>query len=83
MARYVFDPPAQSAIPVVGEDALFPVRRILCVGRNYAAHRAEMGGADDPDPPFFFAKPADYVKATQTLFRSAEQPSAVWLPVAQ
>jgi len=40
--------------------ALFPVRRILCVGRNYAAHRREMGG-DDRDPPFFFAKPADAV----------------------
>jgi fumarylpyruvate hydrolase len=36
------------------------VRRILCVGRNYAAHRREMGG-DDRDPPFFFSKPADAV----------------------
>jgi fumarylpyruvate hydrolase len=35
------------------------VRRILCVGRNYQAHRREMGGGDDPDPPFFFSKPAD------------------------
>jgi fumarylpyruvate hydrolase len=61
MARYVFDPPVQSAIPVLGEDVLFPVRRILCVGRNYAAHRREMGGGDDPDPPFFFAKPADAI----------------------
>lgn len=59
MDRYVFDPPARAAVPVLGEDALFPVRRILCVGRNYAAHRREMGGGDDPDPPFFFAKPAD------------------------
>ncbi len=39
---------------------MFPVRRILCVGRNYAAHRREMGG-DDREPPFFFAKPADAV----------------------
>jgi len=39
---------------------VFPVRRILCVGRNYAAHRREMGG-DDRDPPFFFAKPADAI----------------------
>jgi fumarylpyruvate hydrolase len=45
---------------VEGEAAVFPVRRILCVGRNYAAHRREMGG-DDRDPPFFFAKPADAV----------------------
>jgi fumarylpyruvate hydrolase len=58
MTRYAFDPPVQPAVPIVGEDALFPVRRILCVGRNYAAHRREMGG-DDRDPPFFFAKPAD------------------------
>jgi len=59
MPRYAFDPPPQPAVPIEGEDALFPVRRILCVGRNYAAHRREMGGGDDPDPPFFFSKPAD------------------------
>ena len=59
MPSYVFDPPPQAAVPIVGEAALFPLRRILCVGRNYQAHRREMGGGDDPDPPFFFAKPAD------------------------
>ena len=59
MPSYAFDPPPQPAVPIVGEAALYPVRRILCVGRNYAAHRREMGGGDDPDPPFFFAKPAD------------------------
>ncbi len=59
---YALDPPPQPAVPILGEDALYPVRRILCVGRNYAAHRREMGGgADDPDPPFFFSKPADAV----------------------
>jgi len=47
-------------VPVEGSDRPFPVRRILCVGRNYAAHRREMGG-DDRDPPFFFSKPADAV----------------------
>jgi fumarylpyruvate hydrolase len=63
MASYVFPAPPQPAVPVIGTDALYPVRRILCVGRNYAAHRREMGGggADDRDPPFFFAKPADAV----------------------
>ena len=62
MTDYVFDPPPQSAVPVVGDYALFPVRRVYCVGRNYAAHRREMGGPEnDPDPPFFFAKPADAV----------------------
>jgi fumarylpyruvate hydrolase len=56
---YAFDPPLQPSVPILGEAALYPVRRILCVGRNYAAHRREMGGGDDPDPPFFFSKPAD------------------------
>jgi fumarylpyruvate hydrolase len=60
MTHYCFPPPPVAAVPVVGSDALFPVRRILCVGRNYAAHRREMGG-DDRDPPFFFAKPADAI----------------------
>ena len=56
----VFAPPATPLVPVEGSAAQFPVRRILCVGRNYAAHRAEMGG-DERDPPFFFTKPADAV----------------------
>ncbi len=60
MAPFVIPAPPQPAVPVEGTDALFPIRRILCVGRNYAAHRREMGG-DDRDPPFFFAKPADAV----------------------
>jgi len=60
MTDYVLAPPAQAAVPVEGSSALFPVRRVYCVGRNYAAHRREMGG-DDRDPPFFFAKPADAV----------------------
>jgi fumarylpyruvate hydrolase len=60
MSDYVIAAPARAAVPVEGSAALFPVRRIYCVGRNYAAHRREMGG-DDRDPPFFFAKPADAV----------------------
>ncbi|MFD3264638.1 fumarylacetoacetate hydrolase family protein [Phenylobacterium ferrooxidans] len=62
MTDYVLAPPAQACVPVEGSSALFPVRRIYCVGRNYAAHRREMGG-DDRDPPFFFAKPADAIVA--------------------
>jgi fumarylpyruvate hydrolase len=59
---YVVQAPAVPTVPVEGETASFPVRRILCVGRNYWAHRREMGGADDDrDPPFFFGKPADAV----------------------
>jgi fumarylpyruvate hydrolase len=58
--RYVIDPPPQPAIAVAGADALFPVRRVWCVGRNYVEHIREMG-QDERAPPFFFAKPADAV----------------------
>ncbi|WP_374469183.1 fumarylacetoacetate hydrolase family protein [Phenylobacterium sp.] len=60
MTAFVVEAPPVPTVPVEGQAAAFPVRRILCVGRNYAAHRREMGG-DDRDPPFFFAKPADAV----------------------
>ena len=49
------------SVPVVGSEARFPVRRIYCVGRNYAEHAREMGGNPDREPPFFFMKPADAV----------------------
>jgi fumarylpyruvate hydrolase len=54
--------PIRPSVEIVGGGAFF-VRRVLCVGRNYAAHRREMGG-DDRDPPFFFSKPADAVVAS-------------------
>ncbi|PIB90218.1 fumarylacetoacetate hydrolase family protein [Caulobacter sp. FWC2] len=60
MTTYAFAPHAIPTVPVEGQDSVFPVRRILCVGRNYAAHAREMG-ADTRDPPFFFSKPADAV----------------------
>ncbi|MFA7263963.1 MAG: fumarylacetoacetate hydrolase family protein [Caulobacter sp.] len=60
MTQYAVPIRPQPTVPVQGSDRPFPVRRILCVGRNYAAHRREMGG-DDRDPPFFFSKPADAV----------------------
>jgi len=60
MAEYVFPPPPQAAVPVAG-GGLFPVRRIFCVGRNYAEHALEMGGNPEREPPFFFTKPADSV----------------------
>jgi fumarylpyruvate hydrolase len=47
------------ALPVLGSSDLFPVRRVYCVGRNYAAHAREMGGDPTREPPFFFMKPAD------------------------
>ena len=60
---YVVDPPALATLPVVGSADLFPVRRIWCVGRNYADHAREMGSDPDKEPPFFFAKPADAIVA--------------------
>ncbi|HZD24799.1 MAG TPA: fumarylacetoacetate hydrolase family protein [Alphaproteobacteria bacterium] len=53
--------PPQAVVPVAGHDAVFPVRRIYCVGRNYAAHAREMGFDPDREPPFFFMKPADAI----------------------
>jgi fumarylpyruvate hydrolase len=61
LMSYVIEPPVQAAVPVAGSDATFPVRRIYCVGRNYAAHAREMGHDPDREPPFFFCKPADAV----------------------
>ncbi len=54
---YVITPPSVPAVPVVGGGS-FPVRRVYCVGRNYAEHAQEMGHSGR-EPPFFFMKPAD------------------------
>jgi fumarylpyruvate hydrolase len=56
---FVIDPPAPATLPVKGSDDLFPVHRIYCVGRNYAAHTIEMGHDPDKEPPFFFQKNPD------------------------
>ncbi|MDP1699448.1 MAG: fumarylacetoacetate hydrolase family protein [Aestuariivirga sp.] len=56
---FVIAQPAQAFVPVKGSVAAFPVHRIYCVGRNYAAHAIEMGGDPDRDPPFFFQKNPD------------------------
>ena len=61
---FVFDPPPQASLAVAGQAARFPVRRVFCVGRNYAAHAREMGNDPDREPPFFFTKPADAVVDT-------------------
>lgn len=50
------------AIPVIDSHAVFPVRRIYCIGRNYAAHAREMGSDPEREPPFFFQKPADAIQ---------------------
>jgi fumarylpyruvate hydrolase len=56
---YLFSPPPIPALPIRGKDSLFPIHRIYCVGRNYAAHAVEMGGDPDKEPPFFFQKNPD------------------------
>jgi len=58
---YVIDPPVQAALAVQGQESKFPVHRIYCVGRNYAAHAIEMGHDPHREPPFFFTKPADTI----------------------
>jgi fumarylpyruvate hydrolase len=88
---YVVPAAAQPAVPVQG-GGLFPVRRILCVGRNYWAHRREMGGGEDRDPPFFFGKPGDavvppgkdvsYPSATNNLHHEIELVVAIGKPGA-
>jgi fumarylpyruvate hydrolase len=63
---FVIPPTAQPTVEVMGTDARFPVHRIYCVGRNYAAHAREMGMDPERDPPFFFSKPADAVVGNGT-----------------
>lgn len=60
---YVFPPAPCPAVPIRGRADAFPVRRIFCVGRNYAEHAREMGMDPDREPPFFFTKPADAIVA--------------------
>ncbi len=78
--------PIPASVAVFGSDARFPVRRIFCVGRNYAAHARELGN-DERDPPFFFTKPADavvdsgatipYPPLTQNLHHEIELVAAI------
>ena len=58
---WLFDPPAPAALSIAGRGERFPVRRIFCVGRNYAAHAREMGADPSREAPFFFSKPAEAV----------------------
>jgi fumarylpyruvate hydrolase len=60
-AKPIF-PLAPTTIPIVGEDGVFPVRRIYCIGRNYAAHAIERGSDPTREPPFFFQKPTDAIQ---------------------
>jgi len=58
MTEPLFDIPAPPLVPIAGDTRGYPVRRIFCVGRNYAAHAAEMGNEVDRAAPFYFTKSA-------------------------
>jgi len=59
MTKFIFEPAEPASLPIRGSDERFPVRRVYCVGRNYAAHTIEMGGDPDREEPFFFQKNPD------------------------
>ena len=66
MSDYLFEAPALPTVPVRGEAGVYPVRRVFCVGRNYAAHAAEMGVEVDREAPFYFTKSAFMAQPTGT-----------------
>lgn len=82
MTQWLFPPASTPSLPIQGDTRRFPVRRILCVGQNYAAHAREMGADPSRPAPFFFAKPADalvvdgadpvYPSATANLHHEVE-----------
>ncbi|MFK7751033.1 MAG: fumarylacetoacetate hydrolase family protein [Sedimentitalea sp.] len=72
MSPIVFDLPPSLTLPVRGETAAFPIGRIFCVGRNYAAHAAEMGFEVDREAPFYFTK-----SAANAVFTGATVPFAL------
>jgi fumarylpyruvate hydrolase len=59
--NYIIAAPARPSLPILGSDQRFPIRRVFCIGRNYAEHAREMGASVDPTAPMFFCKPADAV----------------------
>ena len=56
MVQYAVTPPPQATVKIQNSDALFPIRRVYCIGRNYADHAIEMGHDPEREPPFFFQK---------------------------
>lgn len=67
MTTHAIPAPSIVTVPVAGSDAVFPVRRIYCIGRNFAAHAVEMGHDPDREPPFFFQKNPDNVDVSGTF----------------
>ena len=70
-SRFVVPPPAPVSVPVLGDRGLFPVRRVYCVGRNYAEHAREMGHDPDREAPFFFMKARGHVVVRRPVPLSA------------
>ena len=58
---YLFEPSARPALTIAGDERMFPIRQVYCIGRNYADHAAEMGFEATPESPFYFLKPAECV----------------------
>jgi len=67
MPEFAISPAKVATVPVAGSSSVFPVRRIYCIGRNYAAHAIEMGHDPDREPPFFFQKNADNIDVSGTF----------------
>ncbi len=67
MTKFVIDPAPQVCLPIRGSNETFPVRRIYCIGRNYADHAIEMGHDPNKEPPFFFQKNAQNVDTSGTF----------------
>ncbi len=67
MPKFAIEAPPVVALPIATNDALFPVRRVYCIGRNYAAHAIEMGHDPDREPPFFFQKNPDNLTPSGTF----------------
>ena len=90
MTRYLFPAPVPASLPVIGQSERFPVGRIFCVGRNYAAHAAEMGAEVDRGSPFYFLKSAHavlesggvlpYPPGTEDLHHEIEMVVAIGAP---
>ncbi len=66
MSGLLFAAPEVRTVPVKGEEAAYPVHRVFCVGRNYAAHAAEMGVEVDREAPFYFTKSASTIQPSGT-----------------
>jgi fumarylpyruvate hydrolase len=85
--RYIIETSAIPSLPIYGREERFPVRRVFCIGRNYAEHAREMGATVDTSAPMFFCKPADavvtdgadvtYPQATSDLHHEVEMVAAL------